>query len=244
MKAIGYIRVSTEEQARDGQSLERQQALIRAESDRQHWELTSILRDEGVSGGKPAAKRPGFSALTDAIRTRAAEVVVVSDISRLSRSQKDTLIFIEDVCLPSHAHLYAIDKGFIENNTVSGTMDLTLRSLLAEVYRKEISEKTLRAMAFKRQRGELLGGSGPFGFCSVDNGKRRIDRDGQERIIFDLVPLPEEQATIHRITALHKAGASLAVIARILTTDLVPTKQGNSLWYPSQIKRLVERKQL
>ena len=62
-KAIGYIRVSTEEQAKDGESLQRQEALIQAEAAKQNWELIAVLRDEGVSGGKPASKRPGFAAL-------------------------------------------------------------------------------------------------------------------------------------------------------------------------------------
>lgn len=57
-------------------------------------------------------------------------------------------------------------------------MDLTLKALLAEVYRKEISEKTLRAMQFKRQRGEKLGGDVPFGFAAVD-GKLVADESEQ-----------------------------------------------------------------
>lgn len=242
MKAIGYIRVSTEEQSRDGQSLDRQEALIRAEALKQHWELPSILRDEGISGSKPASKRPGFAALTQAVLSHTAEIVVVSDLSRLSRSQKDTLIFLEDVCLPSHARLYALDKGFIENKSVSGTMDLTLRSLLAEVYRKEISEKTLRAMSFKRQNRELLGGTGPYGFIPVDNGKRRVGRDGKERIIYDLVPSTEEQAVISRIRQTRASGSSLGLIARTLTQEGIPTKLGHVTWYAKQVQRILSGK--
>lgn len=87
-KAIGYLRVSTEEQAKDGESLRRQEAMIRVEADRQGWELLAVLRDEGISGSKPAGKRPGFAALVAMVKAKAAEVVIVADLSRLSRSQR------------------------------------------------------------------------------------------------------------------------------------------------------------
>ena len=227
VRAVGYVRVSTEEQAKDGESLQRQDALIRAEAERQGWELVAVLRDEGISGGKPANKRPGFAALVAMVQAKAVSVVIVADLSRLSRSQKDTLVFLEDICAPAKARLYPLDKAaFVENKTVSGTMDLTLKALLAEVYRKEISEKTLRAMAFKRQRGEKLGGDVPFGFRAVD-GKLVVDES--------------EQAVIHRIQAHRKRGLSLRAIAAKLQEQGARTKRGLCAWNPMQIQRLLAR---
>lgn len=225
-RAIGYVRVSTAEQAKDGESLRRQEALIRAEAERQGWELLAVLRDEGISGSKPASKRPGFAALVAMVRAKAASVVVVADLSRLSRSQKDTLIFLEDVCTPAKARLHTLDKGFVENKTVSGTMDLTLKALLAEVYRKEISEKTLRAMAYKRQRGEKLGGDVPFGF-KADGGK--------------LVADETEQAVIRLVQEHRQRGCSLREIAAKLQQTGATTKRGLAEWNASQVQRILAR---
>lgn len=225
-KAIGYVRVSSEEQVRDGESLRRQEALIRAEAERQGWELLAVLRDEGVSGGKPASKRLGFAALSAMVKAKVASVVIVADLSRLSRSQKDTLIFLEDVCGPAKARLCTLDKGFVENKTVSGTMDLTLKALLAEVYRKEISEKTLRAMAYKRQRGEKLGGDVPFGF-KADRGK--------------LVANESEQAVIRLAQQHRRRGFSLRAIAAKLQDIGATTKRGLAEWNASQVQRLLAR---
>lgn len=225
-KAIGYLRVSTEEQAKDGESLRRQEAMIRVEADRQGWELLAVLRDEGISGSKPAGKRPGFAALVAMVKAKAAEVVIVADLSRLSRSQKDTLIFLEDVCGPAKARLYTLDKGHVENKTVSGTMDLTLKALLAEVYRKEISEKTLRAMQFKRQRGEKLGGDVPFGFAAVD-GK--------------LVADESEQAVVRCVQEHRQRGFSLRRIAKKLQERGATTKRGLAVWNPMQVQRILAR---
>jgi len=225
-KAIGYVRVSSAEQAADGESLHRQEAMIRAEAERQGWELLAVLRDEGISGGKPASKRPGFAALAGMVQGKVASVVIVADLSRLSRSQKDTLIFLEDICGPAKVQLYTLDKGHVENNTVSGTMDLTLKALLAEVYRKEISEKTLRAMAFKRQRGEKLGGDVPFGFAAVD-GKLVADQ--------------AEQAVIRTAQEQRQRGFSLREIAAKLQELGATTKRGLAEWNASQVQRILAR---
>ena len=56
--ACWYVRVSTEEQAKDGESLHRQEALIRAEAERQGWELVAVLRDEGSAAASPPASGP------------------------------------------------------------------------------------------------------------------------------------------------------------------------------------------
>ena len=227
VRAVGYVRVSTEEQAKDGESLQRQEALIRAEAERQGWELVAMLRDEGISGGKPANKRPGFAALVAMVQAKAVEVVIVADLSRLSRSQKDTLVFLEDVCGPAKARLYPLDKAaFVENKTVSGTMDLTLKTLLAEVYRKEISEKTLRAMQFKRQRGEKLGGDVPFGF-RAENGK--------------LVADESEQAVIRKVREHRRRGLSLRAIALKLQEMGATTKRGLAAWNAVQVQRILAR---
>ena len=52
MKAVGYIRVSTEEQAREGVSLDNQVERIQGYCEYKGFDLADILRDEGVSGGK------------------------------------------------------------------------------------------------------------------------------------------------------------------------------------------------
>jgi DNA invertase Pin-like site-specific DNA recombinase len=200
--------------------------MIRAEAERQGWELLAVLRDEGISGSKSTNKRPGFAALTAMVEAKAADVVIVADLSRLSRSQKDTLIFLEDVCGPAKARLFTLDKGHVENKTVSGTMDLTLKALLAEVYRKEISEKTLRAMAYKRQRGEKLGGDVPFGFEAVD-GK--------------LVAKDEEQAVIRLAQEHRQRGFSLRAIAAKLQEIGATTKRGLADWNAAQVQRLLAR---
>ena len=58
MEALGYIRVSTEEQAREGVSLAAQEARLRAYCTAAGLTLVDIMRDEGVSASKPLNTRP------------------------------------------------------------------------------------------------------------------------------------------------------------------------------------------
>ena len=56
MKAIGYVRVSTEEQAREGVSLENQKDRIRNYCQYKGFSLAQIIEDAGISGGKNKAR--------------------------------------------------------------------------------------------------------------------------------------------------------------------------------------------
>src|SRR5689334_15854067 len=93
MKAIGYVRVSTEEQANEGVSLEAQQARIAAWCLANDFELVELFIDAGLSG-KRADNRPALHTAIDAA-CRSKAVLVVYSLSRLARSTRDTLAIAE-----------------------------------------------------------------------------------------------------------------------------------------------------
>ncbi|RME41828.1 MAG: recombinase family protein, partial [Caldilineae bacterium] len=84
MKAIGYIRVSTEEQAGRGHSLDAQSTLIREFVAARGWQLLRIYADEGLSGSRD--DRPALQQLLRDARHQAFEVVIVHAIDRFYRS--------------------------------------------------------------------------------------------------------------------------------------------------------------
>src|SRR5512145_3177981 len=98
-QAVGYVRVSTEDQASEGVSLEAQRARIEAYCATYGLELVAVFEDAGLSG--KSLKRPGMSALLDAIRSGAAGSVVVYKLDRLSRSVRDLLSVVEDLLKPA-----------------------------------------------------------------------------------------------------------------------------------------------
>src|SRR6266852_9686821 len=87
MKAIGYVRVSTEKQADFGVSLEAQTAKIRAMAVVQGAELVDVLIDAGESA--KSLNRPGMARLLALVDAGAVDTVIIAKLDRLTRSVKD-----------------------------------------------------------------------------------------------------------------------------------------------------------
>ena len=94
MKAIGYIRVSTEEQAKEGISLDNQEAKIKAYCESQDWQLIKLFSDEGSSGKN--MKREGLEKLLFFLEADHVDVVVVYKTDRLTRKQRHLYQLLED----------------------------------------------------------------------------------------------------------------------------------------------------
>src|SRR5881397_268658 len=87
LKVIGYVRVSTEEQAANGGGLAAQERAIRAECERREWELVELVEDAGASGKD--LKRPGIVTALAKLTDGDASALVVAKLDRLSRSMLD-----------------------------------------------------------------------------------------------------------------------------------------------------------
>jgi DNA invertase Pin-like site-specific DNA recombinase len=87
MRVIGYVRVSTEEQALSGAGLEAQRRAITAECKRRGWELLETIEDAGYSAKD--LKRPGVQEALRALEAGDAKALVVAKLDRLSRSMLD-----------------------------------------------------------------------------------------------------------------------------------------------------------
>jgi predicted site-specific integrase-resolvase len=93
MKAVGYIRVSTEDQAREGISLEHQEVKVKAHAAINDLALVEIIRDEGASGKN--LEREGVKRLLKLVESGKVEAVIVYKLDRLSRKTLDTLGYQE-----------------------------------------------------------------------------------------------------------------------------------------------------
>src|SRR5262245_55625582 len=126
MQAIGYVRVSTVEQSKDGVSLDTQRERIRAWAVANGYDMGRIHVDAGVSG-KRADNRPGLqAALTEVCKSRGA--LVVYSLSRLARSTKDA-ISIADRLHKASADLVSLTER-IDTTTAAGKMLFRLLAVL------------------------------------------------------------------------------------------------------------------
>jgi site-specific DNA recombinase len=93
MQVIRYSRVSTEEQARDGVSLDAQAEKIRAYTIVKDWTLAELIRDAGHSA--KSLKRPGMGRLLALVDAGQVDVVMVYKLDRMTRSVKDLSSLVE-----------------------------------------------------------------------------------------------------------------------------------------------------
>lgn len=153
MRAIGYCRVSTEEQGRSGLGLESQRDTIEREVDRRGWTLEHVYTD--VASGKSLRRRHDFGDALAALRDGTVDVLVVAKLDRLSRSVSD----FAAILARSNAEgweLNICDLG-VDTTTPSGKMVAQIMMVLAEWEREMIGDRTKAALRVARSRGTRLG---------------------------------------------------------------------------------------
>lgn len=199
MHAIGYVRVSTEEQTRSGLSLKAQESAIRGYAASKGFQDIDVVIDAGVSGSIPLGGRPAGSTL-DGVPS--GTQIIAWSLDRLFRDASDALARTKEwdragVVL----HLVNMGGNAIDTATPMGRFMLTMFAAMAECERNLIRERTRQALGAKKARGEKLGGRRPFGF-DVADGK--------------LVPNDVEQRAAEDMRSMAARGRSTRTIAQVI----------------------------
>lgn len=221
---VGYVRVSTAEQAAEGVSLDAQAERIKAYCAMAGLQLVALVREEGVSGTVPLTDRKGGGELVrEMVRNKARHVVALK-LDRLFRDAADALNQTK-AWDKAEVALHLIDVGgqTINTSTAMGRMFLTMMAGFAELERNLIAERTTAALAHKKAK-RMVYAPTPLGF----------DRVGEELVING-----EERAIVLRIKTARAEGKALNAIAAELNADGVPTKRGGK-WFASTV-RYIER---
>jgi DNA invertase Pin-like site-specific DNA recombinase len=153
MRVLGYVRVSTEEQADSRAGIEAQRAAIIAEAERRGWTILTVVEDAGYSGKD--LKRPGVQEALTTLADGGADALVVAKLDRLSRSMLDFAALMNAAQKQKWA-LVALDLG-VDTSTPSGEMMATVLATFAQFERRLISQRTKEALAQKRLQGVRLG---------------------------------------------------------------------------------------
>jgi site-specific DNA recombinase len=221
--ALGYVRVSTDEQAERGLGLEAQRQRIRAYCEMKGLHLETIFEDPGLSGGKPLGSRSaGGRLLAEARRTH--PVVVVARLDRLFRSVADAAQTIADFDRYG-IELVAIAESFDMTNPYGRAM-AQMASVFAELERAMIRERTKAAMKVKRGRKERISGHAPFGW-DFGLGGTLVENHAEQRIVAWM-------------RGLHAEGKSLREIAALLNDQGVQPKRAKR-WSHSSVLRILAR---
>lgn len=220
MRAIGYCRVSTEEQASSGLGLEAQEKRVRAFADLYELELVEVVTDAGVSA--KTLDRPGLARALEQLRGGHAEALVVAKLDRLTRSVVHLGQLVEDYFSErGGAQLMSVGEQ-VDTRSAGGRLVLNVLMSVAQWEREAIGERTSAALQAKRDRGERSGAI-PFGY-RVEGGVLLVE-DREEQVA--LLLMREHRA----------AGQSLRAIARALTERAYRPR--GRVWHPASVASIL-----
>lgn len=149
---IGYLRVSTEEQARSGLGMDAQRERIAQEAARRGWKVEWVV-DDGFTAG--TLDRPGITAALTSLRNGDAAALVVAKLDRLSRSLLDFAGLMERA-QRERWNVVCLDLG-IDLSTPQGQLMANVMASFAAYERELIRQRTRDALAALKARGARLG---------------------------------------------------------------------------------------
>jgi DNA invertase Pin-like site-specific DNA recombinase len=215
-RAVAYVRVSTQEQAQHGVSLDAQESRIRAYAVLQGLHLVTFIREEGVSAAKALSSRPGGQALLALLAAEQAQHVVALKLDRLFRDAADCLNQTRAWDASNVAmHLVDMNGMALSTGSAMGRMFLTMAAGFAELERNLISERTKAALAYKKEQGVRLGRP-PLG------------------------PAADDAAVVARIRDMQTAKWTLREMAAALEAEGFSTKKGGK-WAPETLRKIMAR---
>lgn len=194
MKAIGYIRVSTQGQVDEGVSLEAQRAKIEAWCLANDYQLVEVFTDAGISG-KAMDNREGLAQALESIGKDIA--LVTYSMSRISRSTRD-MLSLADQLEKCGADLVSLTEK-IDTTTAAGKMVFRMLAVLNEFERDQVSERTKAALQYKKAQGQRVG-TIPYGYSLADDGTSLIENNAEQSILQDIQKLRSEGYRLREIT--------------------------------------------
>lgn len=233
-KVVGYVRVSTQGQVKDGYSLDYQVDEINNYCAKNNLELVGIYRDEGISGAKVdeealSIDRDGLQTMLSDLRQFDVRYVVVLNTSRLWRSDI-VKVLVHRELKRNEVDVLSIEQPNYSINTVDPNNFLvnSLLEILDQYQRLEIAMKLSRGRHKKAQEGKYAGGGATFGYRAKRSQK--------------VLEIDENKAEIVRQVFTIRANNpdySLSDIAHVLNIEGYRTTQGKAFG-KSQVKRILD----
>jgi DNA invertase Pin-like site-specific DNA recombinase len=219
---VAYCRVSTEQQAESGLSIEAQREQLVSFAIASGLELVGLFIDAGISGAKDESERPGLREALATITEGRADALVVSKRDRLARDMS-LAGYIETTIRRAGGELIVLDEQDVSPIT------RCVMQMVAQIERELASQRTRLAMKALRDQGKHCG-STPYGY-EIVNG-RLEPKAGEIEIVATIVELREKKTQGKKMT--------LAEIAAYLTSSNVPTRRGGK-WGAEQVRSILER---
>lgn len=195
MRVAVYARYSSENQREA--SLEDQERLCRDEAHRAGYQVARVYQDAALSGSLTDEQRPGLQAMLRDAEAKAFDVLIVDDLSRLSRDQVSGLQILRRLEYWGIGFIARADGIDTLRNLKTSRFLSGIKGVMAEEFLRDLAEKTRRGLEGVARKGLSAGGL-PYGYRSEPVTDDRSGTIGHRRVIFE-----PEAAIVRRIFSLY-----------------------------------------
>lgn len=217
-RAALYIRVSTEEQAEEGYSLEAQQERLTAYCEAQGWDIAEVYADKGYSGRK-ISSRSEYKRMID--EKDKWDTILVLKMDRIHRNSRNFIEMMDN--LEKWGKKFTSMQEELDTSSAIGRFVVDMIQRIAQLESEQIGERTYVGMEQKASMGGMMGFNPPYGY-KLENSNLIIE---------------EHEANIIRwIYSEYLQGHTMASIASSLNSESKLTRNGN-LWTKWSISRIL-----
>ncbi len=214
-----YMRVSTDRQAKEGDSLEEQENELKKFCDYRNFQVRNVFIERGKSGKN--TNRPEYQNLIADIKAQKINAVVVKKIDRLSRSLLDFEDFMN--LLQKHEIEFISLRESFDTTTALGKAMLRITLVFAQLEREQTAERIKDVMDYRASQGLYNGSAPPYGYINLDKA---------------LVPLEKEKVYLELIFDKFILLKSIWQVTKLLNESKIPHRKGR-LWTETTIKNIL-----
>lgn len=220
---VGYVRVSTDDQAKEGVSLAAQRARIEAFAVATGRVLSEVIIDAGESA--KTLQRPGMARILAGVKSGSIDAVIALKLDRLTRSVRDLGDLLE-IFSQHDAAIVSVSES-LDTQSAAGRLVVSMLGAVAAWEREANAERTAMALTHLRAKRRAYGAT-PFGWTRIGD---------------ELRSNAQEQATLAMCSSLHASGTGLSyrMIADRLNEQMVPAPRGGR-WFPASVRQVLTSK--
>ena len=223
VKVAVYARVSTQEQASEGTSLEHQCEQLKIYCQSQEWQVVGIYVDPGHTGKD--ADRPGLKNVLSGAKLGLFQKVAVYKLDRLARKLR-LLLELEETLKDCGVYLYSL-KDQVDTSTAIGRTVFQVLGLVSEWERETIIERTKTGRISRYKAGCWAGGKCLYGYSYNPNTKKLVINEA-------------EATVVRRIFTEYNAGKSMVRIADMLNEERIPSRYSTAKgWRMSAVRDIL-----
>ena len=218
-----YIRVSTEDQAREGFSLGEQEEKLRQLCKYKGFEVFKVYKDAGISA-KNMKNRPQFQQMIEDMKNGLINYIVAYKLDRVTRSVRDLEVLIST--LEKYQCYLICDRDDVNTSTANGRFFVRMLTVLSQLEIEIVSERTKFGLNGAIKAGHIPGKC-PLGYYRAPDKTLKIDNTTKDIVL--------------RIFELYLEGKSYQTIANILNQEKVLYPQVKK-WIDSSVNRIINNK--